>query len=74
MMAKKANNTRFVLHPRNEDIEVHPVDPFNRQRHVPADDLRHILCYHPLGFTMESSDSIQALIDVSGAVFPLISP
>lgn len=26
-MAKKANNARFVLQPRNEHVEVHPVDP-----------------------------------------------
>jgi hypothetical protein len=39
----------FVLQGRHEHIQVHPVDPFDRQPHMTADDLSHALCYHRHG-------------------------
>src|SRR6195256_3313972 len=34
---------------RHEHVEVHPVDPLDRQPDMTADDLGHALCYHLLG-------------------------
>jgi hypothetical protein len=49
MIAKKPDNPLFVLQARHKHVEVHPVDPLDRQPHMAADDLGHALCYHPPG-------------------------
>ena len=38
-----------ALQPRHIDVEVHPVDPLDRQSDVIAENFRHALCYHPPG-------------------------
>src|SRR5947209_8385941 len=49
MITEKPDNPLFVLQARHKHVEVHPVDPLDRQLHVTADGLGHVLCYHPPG-------------------------
>ena len=34
MLAEEPHHPLFVLQPRHKDVEVHPVDPLDRQRHM----------------------------------------
>src|SRR5712672_584309 len=49
MRAEKLDDSLLVLQARHEHVEVHPVDPLDRELHMTADDLGNVLCYHPLG-------------------------
>src|SRR5260370_31820915 len=49
MLAEKPYNSWFALQPRHIDVEVHPVDPFDRKLHMTVDNIGHALCYHCLG-------------------------
>jgi len=46
MFPEEPNDPLFVLQAGHKDVEVHPVDPLNRELHMMTDDLRYILCYH----------------------------
>src|SRR5207245_5373868 len=46
---EKPYNSLFALQPRHIDVEVHPVDPFDRKLHMTVDNIGHALCYHCLG-------------------------
>jgi hypothetical protein len=46
MLAEKPYNSLFMLQLGYVDIEVHPVDPLDRQFNVMAEDIGHALCYH----------------------------
>src|SRR5882724_4934553 len=48
MRAEEVDDSLLVLQVRHEHVEVHPVDPLDRQPDT-ADDLGHALCYHLLG-------------------------
>src|SRR5882724_10162632 len=49
MRAEEVDDSLLVLQARHEHVEVHPVDPLDRELHMTADDLGNVLCYHPLG-------------------------
>src|SRR6266568_8386412 len=49
MRAEEVDDSLLVLQVRHEHVEVHPVDPLDRQPDMTADDLGHALCYHLLG-------------------------
>src|SRR5258705_8359643 len=49
MRAEELDDSLLVLQARHEHVEVHPVDPLDRELHMTADDLGNVLCYHPLG-------------------------
>jgi hypothetical protein len=49
MRAEKLDDSLLVLQARHEHVEVHSVDPLDRQPDMTADDLGHVLCYHLLG-------------------------
>src|SRR6267142_2713437 len=49
MRAEEVDDSLLVLQVRHEHVEVHPVDPLDRQPDMTADDLDHALCYHLLG-------------------------
>src|SRR5216683_652309 len=49
MCAEELDDSLLVLQARHEHVEVHSVDPLNRQPDMTADDLGHALCYHLLG-------------------------
>ena len=44
--AKEPGNVLVALQGRHVNIEVHPVDPLDRQGHVITQYLRNALCYH----------------------------
>jgi hypothetical protein len=47
VVAEKAHCPIAPLQSRHTDIEVHPVDRFDRQPNMIGEKLGHILCYHP---------------------------
>src|SRR5580700_7183997 len=49
MRAEELDDSLLVLQARHEHVEVHSVDPLDRQPDMTADDLDHALCYHLLG-------------------------
>src|ERR1700676_1472736 len=49
MRAEELDDSLLLLQPRHEHVEVHSVDPLDRQPDMTADDLGHALCYHLLG-------------------------
>src|SRR5467141_4243634 len=49
MRAEELDDSLLVLQARHEHVEVHPVNPLDRQPDMTADDLGNVLCYHPLG-------------------------
>src|ERR1700726_4946691 len=49
MRAEELDDSLLVLQARHEHVEVHSVDPLDRQPDMTADDLGHALCYHLLG-------------------------
>src|SRR5258708_31561678 len=49
MRAEELDDYLLVLQARPEHVEVHPVDPPDRELHMTADDLGNVLCYHPFG-------------------------
>jgi hypothetical protein len=49
MFPEKPNDSLLVLQAGHIDVEVHPIDPLNRELHMTTDNLRHTLCYHPPG-------------------------
>src|SRR5258705_11724851 len=49
MRAEELDDSLLVLQARHEHVEVHPVDPLDRELDMTADDLGNVLCYHPLG-------------------------
>src|SRR6266700_3344133 len=46
MRAEELDDSLLVLQARHEHVEVHPVDPLDRQLDMTANDLGHALCYH----------------------------
>src|SRR5467141_1943034 len=46
MRAEELDDSLLVLQARHEHVEVHPVNPLDRQPDMTADDLGHALCYH----------------------------
>ena len=49
MLAEKPHNPPLGLQPRHINVEVHPVDPFDRKLHMLAENIGHALCHHPNG-------------------------
>jgi hypothetical protein len=49
VVPEKPHNALLRLQPRHIDVEVHPVDPRDRQLHMMAEDIGHALCYHSPG-------------------------
>jgi hypothetical protein len=49
VLAEKPRNSLFHLQPGHIDVEVHPVDPFDREPDVIGEDIGHTLCYHRNG-------------------------
>src|ERR1700682_5607345 len=49
MRAGELDDSLLGLQVRHEHVEVHSVDPLDRQPDMTADDLGHALCYHLLG-------------------------
>src|SRR5262249_22472502 len=49
MLAKEPHNSLLGLQPRHIDVEVHPVDAFDRKHHMITEDIRDGLCYHSPG-------------------------
>jgi hypothetical protein len=49
VVAKEPVDAMLVLQARHIDIQVHPVDPLDRQAHMTLYDLGDALCYHPPG-------------------------
>src|ERR1700693_4452989 len=49
MRAEELDDSLLVLQARHEHVEVHSVDPLDRQPDMTADDLGNALCYHLLG-------------------------
>src|SRR5712671_5017646 len=49
MRAEEVDDSLLVLQARHEHVEVHSVDPLDRQPDMTADDLGNALCYHLLG-------------------------
>src|ERR1700730_12323086 len=49
MRAEELDDSLLVLQARHEHVEVHSVDPLDRQPDMTANDLGHALCYHLLG-------------------------
>ncbi len=49
MLAEEPHDPHLVLQPRYEHVEVHAVDPLDRQLHMMAQDIGHALCYHSPG-------------------------
>src|ERR1700676_1545520 len=49
MRAEELDDSLLGLQARHEHVEVHSVDPLDRQPDMTADDLGHALCYHLLG-------------------------
>ena len=49
MLPEEPHDPLLVLQPRHIDVEVHPVDPFDRKLHMMAEDIGHALCYHRPG-------------------------
>src|SRR6478736_2569827 len=49
MRTEELDDPLLVLQARHEHVEVHAVDPLDRQPDMTADDLGHALCYHLLG-------------------------
>lgn len=49
MMAEESHNPELGLEARHIDIEVQPVDPFQRKLDMIGENFRHTLCYHPPG-------------------------
>jgi hypothetical protein len=49
VIAKEPVDAVLVLQARHIDIEVHPVDPLDRQPHMTLDDLGNAMRYHPPG-------------------------
>ena len=49
MLAEKPHYSLFMLQLGHVDVEVHPVDPLDRQFNVMAEDIGHALCYHRKG-------------------------
>ena len=49
MRAEEPHNSLLALQPGHIDVEVHPVDPFDRKRHMMAEDIGYALCYHSPG-------------------------
>jgi hypothetical protein len=67
VVAEKAHCPIAPLQSRHIDIEVHPVDRFDRQPNMIGEKLGHILCYHPTG-------SGRAVLPYQRASRPLIGP
>ena len=49
MLAEKPHNSLFVLQLRYIDVEVHPVDPLDRELDMLAENIGYALCYHLAG-------------------------
>jgi hypothetical protein len=49
MFPEKPDDPLFVLQAGHKDVEVHPIDPLNRELHMTTDDLGNTLCYHRPG-------------------------
>src|SRR4029453_1525933 len=49
MVAKEPHNSLLALQPRHIDIEIHPVDAFDRKHHMITEDVGDGLCYHVSG-------------------------
>src|SRR5260370_31006293 len=49
VVAKEPVDAMLILQARHIDIEVHPVDPLDRQPHMTLDDLGYAMRYHPPG-------------------------
>ena len=47
VLAKEAHDTALALQLRHVDVEVHPVDAFDRKLYMAAENIGHALCYHP---------------------------
>src|SRR5215472_15054695 len=54
-------HTLFALQARHIDVEVHPIDPLDRQPHMMLDDLRYTLCCHPPGSDRAGFASLRRL-------------
>ena len=60
MLAEEPHYPQLVLQSRHKDVEVHSVDPFDRELHVMVEDIGHALCYHRRG-------SGRAVLPLAGA-------
>ncbi len=49
MLPEEPHDPPFVLQQRDENVEVHPVDPFDRKFHMTVENVGHVLCYHDPG-------------------------
>jgi len=49
MRTEEAHCPIRALQGRHIEVEIHSVDPLDRQPHVIAEDIGHALCYHPHG-------------------------
>ena len=49
MLAKEAHDTALALQLPHIDIEVHPVDAFDRKPDMAAENIGDALCYHSAG-------------------------
>src|SRR5258708_19181523 len=46
MLAEETHNPLLDLQPRHVDVEVHPVDPLDRELDILAENIGYALCYH----------------------------
>jgi hypothetical protein len=70
MLSEEPRNPLFHLQPRDIDVEVHPVDPFDREPDVIGEDIGHTLCYHRGGLRLLGFACLQALRPSIGPIEP----
>src|SRR5262245_56904231 len=69
MLPEEAHNSKLGLQSRHIDIEVHPVDPFDRKLHMILEDIGDALCYHAPGSGRAGFASSEAF-DPCGPIEP----
>jgi hypothetical protein len=69
MVSEEAHNPKLGLQPRHLDVEVHPVDSFDRKLHMIHDDIGDALCYHAHGSGRAGLASSEAF-DPCGPIEP----